>query len=170
MDDKVQQNLLELSYNPKESHKIMLSMLPEYIFSLCNENAQYYGGVLLFDGLVKMRCGGFGTNLADERMTISGSQVGEMKSLFIKPLERRIREEYVRMEDIQNIKMTKMLRTQHRTPLGFEITFTSGHPVLLDFWLINGMLYVPAKTKSKEHQPFQTPYQNPMPDPLDNLY
>ena len=123
----------------------MLGMLPEYMISLCNDTAVDYGGLLLFHALVKIRCGGYETILADEYMSITGSQIGNIKSLFIKPLERKIREEYGKMENVQEVNMKGMCRTQHRTPLLLEVKLENRPPVSLDFWLMDGMLYVPKR-------------------------
>jgi hypothetical protein len=169
MDDQVRQTLSALGYDPAEGKKIMLSLLPDYMVSLCNDSAEQYGGLLLFDGLVKVHCG-YKTILADEQMTISGSQVAEAKSLFIKPLEKRIKEEYVQLENINEIRMTGMWRTQHRTPLTFEVELIGRSTVSLELWLANGMLYVPGKRRPAQNKILPVTFQNPVADPLDNLY
>lgn len=85
--------------------------------------------------------------LEDDQICITTSKVDEMRSLYIHPLEKRIKEEYIRM----NVQTSDNIVVEEKVIGNFDAFYLSirdfrEHPVAsFEFRKEGGMLYVPKR-------------------------
>ena len=105
MDERVRQKLLELGYDPERKEKATSTD----VYALFK---QYLGGLVLFSGRVVAKSDII-MILEDENMYITTTELedtcsekaGKKRSLYISPLEKRIKTEYIRMYNLPSVIM-----------------------------------------------------------------
>lgn len=144
MDELVHQKLLEQGYNPEKADKV----LPGHLVAI---SQGYLGGLIVFSGRVTLSVGNsrVATVLEDDKMTLRYSVSNNLKSLYVRPLEYRIKAEYIRMEEIQptdRIYITGVIGSQHRDTFSLVIEDARRNNIAaLTFWKEGEMLYVPKR-------------------------
>lgn len=138
MEEKVKQKLMELRYDPRQSEVAT----PTDIYTIFRK---HLGGLILFSGKAVARSGHI-TVLEDENICVATSGTGSNRSLYINPLEKRIKEEYISIYDIQlqdNITINEQ-KISNLDAIILAITDIRQMPIVtFEFYKKGEMLYIP---------------------------
>jgi|SRR3989338_3725973 len=169
MDDKIQQNWLDLGYDQEKIPRVVknladLQYAPENAtlatpIDVCALFRQYLGGLVLFSGRVVANSG-FTVVLEDEQMCVTTCKVDEERSMYIHPLEKRIKGEYIRMDSIQTNDTVQIEEKIIRDLDTFYLIirdFRKNIVASFEFRKDGRMLYVPKRANPQ-----------PLDNPLDN--
>lgn len=141
---EVIQKLTTLDYNPEKVTEATTTDVTALF-------GRYLGGVVLFSGRVIAKSLGFAAVLEDKNMCVTTSKVDEERSLYIFPLEKRIKEEYIRVNGIQTTD-TILLEEKKISELDAFYLFVEDARKLpiasFEFHKEGGMLYVPKRKEA----------------------
>lgn len=143
MDEHIQQKLLEMGYVPEKA----TPATPTDVYALFEK---HLSGLVLFSGRVIARNLGFTVVLENENMSITTSKIDEERSLYINPLEKRIREEYIRVNGILN---NDKIRVEEKVIANLDAFYLSiedareNKVASFEFQKNGGMLYVPKRSE-----------------------
>ena len=160
MDEKVQQKWLDLGYDQEKIPGVVkklegLQHAPENAIlatptDVNNLFRLYLGGLVLFSGRVTAKSG-FTVVLEDEQICITTCKVDEERSLYIHPLEKRIKGEYIRMNGIQTNDTIQIEEKIIRDLDAFYLAirdFRNNQVASFEFRKEGRMLYVPKRSNS----------------------
>ena len=144
MKSRVVKRLVDFGYDPERSVK----GTPTDVYNIARG---HLNGLVLFGGRVIAKAG-FMTVLENDHLFVTNSKVDKEYSLYISPLWKRIKEEYIRMYEVQTNDNISIEEKVIGNIDGFSLIVEDARqrPVAtFEFYKKkNEMLYVPKRSNS----------------------